>query len=851
MYQKTSKLFRLPALLLAAALQIMPIARAALPAAQASANVLAIVFRWAAGVAAALGGVQAVSGASTVITNPLSTNIVQGQPFVLRLTTAPDQAHYWTASNLPSGIGLVGTNGKAFWQLYGTPTVNGKYVVGLTAKDQASSGSSRTVTANLTINIAAGVAVTPPNITNHPVSLSVTQGQTATFAVVAGGTAPLTYFWRKGGIVLTNGPNPSLVIPNVQSANAGAYSVIVSNSAGAVTSSNATLTVIVPPTAPTITTHPASQTVNLGQDATFTVAATGSTPLNYFWRKGTTVLTNSTSPSFTILNAQSTDAGTYSVIVSNSVGTATSSNATLTVNTVIIAPTITTQPTNQFVFQGQNVSFFVAAGGTAPFNYQWRKNGANLADNTRLSGTQSNLLAISGALTNDAGNYAVVVANSSGSVTSQVAVLTVTNPLYATLTVQIIGSGSVSPNYDGQSLTIGNTYTITATPGPGYVFSRWTGSLYSTEAALTFVMQNNFLLQANFAPSPWNALQGTYVGLFYDPNGVSQLNSGFVTLTLSDAGSFIGKLQIGATRWSLNGGFDADGKATVVVDRGGMLPVTVQLQLDLYGGSEQITGTVTISDQSWTSGLTAERTGFDAQADPCPAAGTYTLIIPGTPGASQSPAGDGFGIVKVTPAGGVSLRGVLADGTSFSESDALCKSGRWALYVPLYVGRGSVLGWLAFTNTANGDIDGWLRWIRPVQPSVALYTMGFSVMTEAIGSEFTRPLNGIRVLDITNGMVVLSDGNLTGSFTNRIQLAPNNKVTNLNDNGLRLHVNSRNGMFSGKAQDPATGKYQSFKGIVLQKQNAGGGYFLNQYQSGEVYLGPAQGTALGGGGGDD
>ena len=97
MHQKIAKLFRLPALLLAAALQIMPVARAALPAAQATANVFAIVFRWAAGVAAALGGVQAVSGASTVITSPLTTNIVQGKLFALRLTTAPDQAHYWTA----------------------------------------------------------------------------------------------------------------------------------------------------------------------------------------------------------------------------------------------------------------------------------------------------------------------------------------------------------------------------------------------------------------------------------------------------------------------------------------------------------------------------------------------------------------------------------------------------------------------------------------------------------------------------------------------------------------------------------------------------------------------------------
>ena len=125
MHRKIAQIFRLPALLLAAVLQIMPIARAALPAAQATADVLAIVFRWAAGVAAALGGVQAVSGASTVVTSPLSTNIVQGQLFVLRLTTAPQQAGYWAATGLPQGISLVGTNGRSFWELYGTPTVTG------------------------------------------------------------------------------------------------------------------------------------------------------------------------------------------------------------------------------------------------------------------------------------------------------------------------------------------------------------------------------------------------------------------------------------------------------------------------------------------------------------------------------------------------------------------------------------------------------------------------------------------------------------------------------------------------------------------------------------------------------
>jgi putative Ig domain-containing protein len=135
------RLVRFPSIMLAAALQLLPIVRAALPAAQNAGSVIVILFRWAAAGAAALGGIQAVSGASTVITNPLTAGATNGQPFSLRLTTAPDQAHYWTASGLPLGILLSGTGGSTYWLLTGTPTVAGTFPVALTAKDQSTSGA--------------------------------------------------------------------------------------------------------------------------------------------------------------------------------------------------------------------------------------------------------------------------------------------------------------------------------------------------------------------------------------------------------------------------------------------------------------------------------------------------------------------------------------------------------------------------------------------------------------------------------------------------------------------------------------------------------------------------------------
>jgi hypothetical protein len=153
-------------------------------------------------------------------------------------------------------------------------------------------------------------------------------------------------------------------------------------------------------------------------------------------------------------------------------------------------------------------------------------------------------------------------------------------------------------------------------------------------------------------------------------------------------------------------------------------------------------------------------------------------------------------------------------------------------------GRGSILGWLTFTNTPGGDINGWLSWIRPAQPTQLPFTTGFGVITGPIGSQYTPPPAGHPVLNLANGNVALSDGALAQGFTNQIQLNNNNSIVNLSDNGFQLTINTASGTFSGNAQNPATDKWIPFKGIVLQKQNIGAGFFLNQNQSGEVFWGP-------------
>jgi hypothetical protein len=173
-----------------------------------------------------------------------------------------------------------------------------------------------------------------PTITTQPANQTVTAGQTVTFTVVAGGTAPLSYQWQKNGVSIAGATSSSYTTPATTTADSGSsFTVVVSNSAGTVTSAAATLTVNAAPVAPTITTQPANQTVTAGQTVTFTVVAGGTAPLSYQWQKNGVNIAGATSSSYTTPATMTSDSGsTFRVVVTNSAGTVTSSAATLTVN---------------------------------------------------------------------------------------------------------------------------------------------------------------------------------------------------------------------------------------------------------------------------------------------------------------------------------------------------------------------------------------------------------------------------------------------------------------------------------------------------------------------------------------
>ena len=227
---------------------------------------------------------------------------------------------------------------------------------------------------------------------------------------------------------LAGATNTALNLTGVALSAAGNYTVIVSNSVGSVTSQVAVLTVM--PARPTITTQPESVTVREGTNVNFTVIASSSTPLLYQWVFNSTGLPGATNSTLDLTNVVVGDGGNYTVIVGNSGGSVTSLVAVLTV--LAISPVITTQPVSLTVFEGTNVTFTVAATGTAPLTYRWARN------TTPISNATNAALSLSNVALSASGNYTVTVSNSAGSVSSEVALLTVL-PAPPVITVRLNG----------------------------------------------------------------------------------------------------------------------------------------------------------------------------------------------------------------------------------------------------------------------------------------------------------------------------------------------------------------------------------------------------------------------------
>jgi hypothetical protein len=211
----------------------------------------------------------------------------------------------------------------------------------------------------------------------------------------------------------------------------------------------------------------------------------------------------------------------------------------------------------------------------------------------------------------------------------------------------------------------------------------------------------------------------------------------------------------------------------------------------------------------------------------------YTLAFPGALDFTASPGGYGFATATVDALGRVSMDGWLGDNVRVTQGIPISKNGDWPFYVPLYAGKGSVLGWMKFLSPP-GFTNQLTSWIRPPLPG-RYYGNGFSNELSVIGSPYgTSP--GVRVIDCTNALLILSGADFAEPITNQMALTRSNKVINLGPHSASMKIVATNGTFSGSVVFPR--RTNTFRGVFLQNYNVGLGYFVGSNYVGEVRFEP-------------
>jgi Abnormal spindle-like microcephaly-assoc'd, ASPM-SPD-2-Hydin/Immunoglobulin I-set domain len=369
--------------------------------------------------------------------------------------------------------------------------------------------------------------------------------------------------------------------------------------------------------APTISSQPASAKINAGQTASFNIAATGTTPMAYLWKKNGAAISGAISSTYTTPAETTADNNAqFTVAVSNSAGSATSNAAVLMVTNAAVAPAITTQPANQTVIAGKTALFTVAASGTAPFTYQWSKNGSP------INGANSSTYTTPAETTADNNaKVTVAVSNSAGSATSNAAVLTVTNAAVApgittppasqtvitgnTATFAVTASGTAPLSYqwskNGTAINgaLSSTYTTpaeTATDNNAkftVAVSNTAGSATSAAAILT-VSASSLLLNSSSSSLSF--------GNVTVPNSSSQ------NVTLTNAGNS----TVTISNVTVSGaGFNATGVSGVMLSPGQTATLTASFAPAAAGA---VTGKVSVASNATNSPDTIALSGTGVAA---------------------------------------------------------------------------------------------------------------------------------------------------------------------------------------------------------------------------------------------
>lgn len=316
---------------------------------------------------------------------------------------------------------------------------------------------------------------------------------------------------------------------------------------------------------------------------------------------------------------------------------------------------------------------------------------------------------------------------------------------------------------------------------------------------------------------------GTYTAILTDTGGQPH---GIVSITIAgDSGLFSGKLSIDGKSHSVRGQLAMDGTDNVTIPQAGSAPIDLSLSLAVDGTANSLTGTLT-SGTSLDLTFAAARVIYTKSAPYSPFADSYTLLIPplGTP---NTPGGYGFGTLTVDSVGAARLVLVLADGTRLSYGGSIDGLGNLPIYLRPYR-TGLFAGLLQFSQQSDSDCDGTMYWTKPAAAN-ALYPLGFSGTTNAIGSISGYLNAAIFPTTNPNAQFVFSGGDLASPYTVPFQ---GFSVSGTAPAGFAVSFGDYTG--SGKFLDPTTGTSRNFQFALYPPLNEAFGFFLDKKDAGLV-----------------
>jgi uncharacterized repeat protein (TIGR02543 family) len=391
--------------------------------------------------------------------------------------------------------------------------------------------------------------------------------------------------------------------------------------------------------------------------------------------------------------------------------------------------------------------------------------------------------------------------------------VTIDNSAHGTVTAKLLGDTEQE---------LGRQLSIRATPRPGYVFSGWTGDVVSNDNPLYFVMADGMSLQATFVLSPFVNCKGAFYGIFEsnapETNGTWQLK-------MNAYGRFTGTFVTNGKRRPFAGALDAAGHWSKTFGDG----VQVSFDQDLQTGS--INGTLAVVN--FVASFSGNKLPAFSPDNPPQLAGAYTLVF--APAANLSgtdlPRGLGYAALRVTSRGVAKLSGRFADGVVLSASVPL--SDQNVISVSASFARDYLHGNATFpVQDSASDLEGDFAWTRSADSKPgASWPDGFGATLAVTASRWQQPGAGERVLsamDANNGLAnVLLDGG-DAVIQTTIVVNPHNAALENPPSACALRISTApvTGTFRGSFVDAQLQK-RSFRGVFLQKQMRGEGYFVN------------------------